>query len=77
MGKKRSVPIEMKCKSCGDITKGYIEVIITNNDKQKSKKTKKMIKFDSCKMKALYATHKYGCLGFIGFNECLECEFRR
>ena len=45
--------------------------------KQKVKKTGKMSEKFACKFKTLYTTKKYGCSGFEGGTECLECEFRR
>ena len=53
------------------------KVHLVCENKQKSEKTKKKIKRDDCRSKALYATKKYGCSGIEGSIECLECEYRR
>ena len=44
---------------------------------QKSKKTRKKNEYFDCIYRALYATRKYGCTGFIAMTECSVCEFRR
>jgi len=48
-----------------------------NEEKQKSKKIKKIHGLFSCKLKLLYATKKYGCSGIEDNSECLSCDFRR
>ena len=72
--------LEYELEVLRESTEAWIAKIMEeewSKPEQKTKKTEKKIKNDSCMLKALYATKKYGCSGVEGYVACLECPFRR
>ena len=55
----------------------HISVLIAELVMQENKKAIEMVEQDTCNMKALYATRKYGCAGIQNEIMCEVCPFKK